>query len=100
MAHATAHQRQSPVSVWNGRKPGDWLDLRGQVTAEALVGVEPTMADLQSAALASWLQRRARNSLLGRALATVSSTRLAVDCHPEHPTKAAQLEQPLLSAGV
>ena len=30
---------------------------------EALVGVEPTMADLQSAALATWLQRQTTSSL-------------------------------------
>jgi hypothetical protein len=32
--------------------------LGGGKRLKALVGVEPTMADLQSAALASWLQRR------------------------------------------
>jgi hypothetical protein len=32
---------------------------------EALVGVEPTVADLQSAALATWLQRQEKTSQIG-----------------------------------
>lgn len=41
---------------------------------EALVGVEPTVADLQSAALATWLQR-----LKYRAVCTLADAREAVD---------------------
>ncbi len=41
---------------------------------EALVGVEPTVADLQSAALATWLQR-----LKYRAACTLADDREAVD---------------------
>jgi hypothetical protein len=37
-----------------GRSAVDGLQKKEK---EALVGVEPTMADLQSAALATWLQR-------------------------------------------
>lgn len=36
------------------------LTVRESVLKEASVGVEPTMADLQSAALATWLRRRLR----------------------------------------
>jgi hypothetical protein len=37
--------------------PHRTLTVFGLERKEALVGVEPTVADLQSAALATWLQR-------------------------------------------
>ena len=39
-----------------------WAAVAAVTKKEAPVGVEPTMADLQSAALATWLRRRLRSS--------------------------------------
>ena len=51
-AEQPAQETQKPL-----QKPGKTGNRRGQ-SEEAPVGVEPTMADLQSAALATWLRSR------------------------------------------
>jgi hypothetical protein len=52
--------RPNRVCPW---KPREMLRFPAAQKKKALVGVEPTVADLQSAALASWLQRPETHNL-------------------------------------
>ena len=54
---AIAGNQEKQNAAQKSKRRATLDDVVRRAAKEALVGVEPTMADLQSAALATWLQR-------------------------------------------